>query len=84
MSQIPVMRGHGGGGARPVWGEVPKAFVTLKREATLTEAELIAHVRQRIATFKAPKYVEFGEIPKTSTGKSQKSGLRERERRKRA
>jgi fatty-acyl-CoA synthase len=61
------------------WGEVPKAFVTLKPNRSATEAEIIAHVRERIAHFKAPKMVEFGELPKTSTGKIQKYALRERE-----
>lgn len=61
------------------WGERPKAFVTLKTGATLTEAELIAFCRQHIAAFKCPAAVEFGELPKTSTGKVQKFVLREKE-----
>jgi len=61
------------------WGEVPKAFVTLKPGATASAEEIIEHVRSRIAHFKAPKAVEFGELPKTSTGKIQKFVLRERE-----
>ena len=61
------------------WGEVPKAFVTLKPQAAVAAAELIEHVRGRIAHFKAPKHVWFGELPKTSTGKIQKYVLRERE-----
>jgi fatty-acyl-CoA synthase len=61
------------------WGEVPKAFVTLKPEAVATAAEIIEHVRDRIAHFKAPKHVWFGELPRTSTGKIQKYVLRERE-----
>ena len=61
------------------WGEVPKAFVTLKPGKTVTEAEIIEHVRGRIARFKAPKAVEFGDLPKTSTGKIQKFVLRDRE-----
>jgi fatty-acyl-CoA synthase len=61
------------------WGETPKAFVTLRPGQTVTERELIAHVRERLAHFKAPKSVEFGELPKTSTGKIQKFVLRERE-----
>jgi fatty-acyl-CoA synthase len=61
------------------WGEVPKAFVTLKPDATLTVEELRAFARERIAAFKVPKYVEFCELPKTSTGKIQKFALRERE-----
>jgi fatty-acyl-CoA synthase len=61
------------------WGEVPKAFVTLKLGATATEEELIAFCRERLAHFKCPKAVEFGPLPKTSTGKIQKFVLRERE-----
>jgi fatty-acyl-CoA synthase len=61
------------------WGEVPKAFVTLKPGGAATAEEIVAHVRERIAHFKAPKAVEFGELPKTSTGKIQKYVLRERE-----
>ena len=60
------------------WGEIPVAFVTLKEGATATDAELIDHVRGRLARFKAPKRVEFGPLPKTSTGKVQKKELRER------
>jgi fatty-acyl-CoA synthase len=61
------------------WGEVPKAFVALKPGQQATEREIIEHVRSRIAHFKAPKAVEFGELPKTSTGKIQKFVLREKE-----
>jgi fatty-acyl-CoA synthase len=61
------------------WGEVPKAFVTLRPGETATEQEIIDHVRSKIAHFKAPKAVEFGELPKTSTGKIQKFVLREKE-----
>jgi fatty-acyl-CoA synthase len=61
------------------WGEVPKAFVTLKAGQTVGERELIDFCRDRIAHFKAPKAIEFGELPKTSTGKVQKFVLRDRE-----
>jgi acyl-CoA synthetase (AMP-forming)/AMP-acid ligase II len=61
------------------WGEVPKAFVTLKDGASVTEQELIAFCRDHIAHFKAPKAIEFGDLPKTSTGKVQKFVLRDRE-----
>jgi len=60
------------------WGEVPVAFVTLKEGAAANDAELIAHVRERLAHFKAPKRVVFGPLPKTATGKVQKNALRER------
>jgi fatty-acyl-CoA synthase len=61
------------------WGERPKAFVTLGSGEQATEAEIIDFCRQRLAHFKAPDAVEFGELPKTSTGKVQKYVLRDRE-----
>jgi len=61
------------------WGEVPKAFVTLKPGASATADDIIAFCREKIAHFKAPKAVEFGPLPKTSTGKVQKFKLREKE-----
>jgi fatty-acyl-CoA synthase len=61
------------------WGEVPKAFVALRLGARASENELIAFCRERLAHFKCPKSVEFGDLPKTSTGKVQKFRLREKE-----
>jgi fatty-acyl-CoA synthase len=61
------------------WGERPKAFVTLVPGATATTEELMAFCREQIARFKCPEAIEFGELPKTSTGKVQKHLLRERE-----
>ena len=63
----------------PKWGEVPKAFVELKSEADLTAEEIINFCKTKIARFKAPKEVEFIELPKTSTGKIQKFKLRDKE-----
>ncbi|MCV6615195.1 MAG: acyl-CoA synthetase [Cellvibrionaceae bacterium] len=59
------------------WGEVPCAFITVKAGVTLSEQEIIGFCRERMAHFKAPKAVVFGELPKTSTGKIQKFVLRE-------
>jgi fatty-acyl-CoA synthase len=61
------------------WGEVPKAFVSLKPGAKATEQEIIAFCREQLAHFKCPKAIEFCELPKTSTGKIQKFRLREKE-----
>jgi fatty-acyl-CoA synthase len=61
------------------WGERPKAFVTLKSEASASAEEIIAFCRERLARYKCPDAVEFGPLPKTSTGKVQKFSLRERE-----
>jgi fatty-acyl-CoA synthase len=69
--------------ARPdeKWGETPQAFVTLKPDATsVTEAEVIAWCRTHLAHFKGPRFITFGPLPKTSTGKIQKFELRERAR----
>ena len=62
------------------WGEVPHAFVELREGSAPTEADLIAFVRERLAGFKTPKRVTFGNLPKTATGKVQKFVLRERAR----
>ncbi len=62
------------------WGEVPMAFIELKPGETATESEITSFCREHLAGFKTPKAVEFGELPKTSTGKIQKYLLRERAR----
>ena len=61
------------------WGERPKAFVTLKPGQSATEAEIIEFCRGRLARFKCPAAIEFGDLPKTSTGKIQKFVLRNKE-----
>jgi fatty-acyl-CoA synthase len=61
------------------WGERPVAFVTVKPRSSLDPDAVIAHVRERLASFKAPRDVYLvDELPKTSTGKIQKFALRER------
>jgi fatty-acyl-CoA synthase len=63
----------------PHWGERPKAFVTLNDNAAATPQEIIAFCRDRLAHYKCPDTIEFGPLPKTSTGKIQKFVLRDRE-----
>ncbi|MGA8457540.1 MAG: acyl--CoA ligase family protein [Streptosporangiaceae bacterium] len=63
----------------PHWGERPKAYVTLNEGAAATPEEIIAFCRDRLAHYKCPDTVEFGPLPKTSTGKIQKFVLRQRE-----
>lgn len=60
------------------WGEVPCAFINLaaNHEAP-TEADVIAFCKERMARFKVPKKVIFGELPKTATGKIRKNVLRD-------
>jgi fatty-acyl-CoA synthase len=63
------------------WGERPVAYVVLREGNNASEAELIHHVRGRIAHYKAPDHVEFLDaLPRTSTGKVQKHDLRLRAR----
>ncbi|MGD9528408.1 AMP-binding protein [Pseudonocardia sp.] len=60
------------------WGETIKALVVLAPGAEATEADMIAHCKQRLAGYKAPTSVEFRtEIPRTATGKIQKFKLRQ-------
>jgi len=61
----------------PKWGETPCAFIELKPGAAVSEDELVAHCKRHLASFKAPKKIVFGELPKTSTGKIQKFLLRD-------
>ncbi|CAX26783.1 putative AMP-dependent synthetase/acyl-CoA ligase [Methylorubrum extorquens DM4] len=62
------------------WGETPCAFIELKEGREATSEELIAWCRERLAPYKLPRHVVFGELPKTSTGKVQKFVLREKAR----
>jgi acyl-CoA synthetase (AMP-forming)/AMP-acid ligase II len=60
------------------WGETIKALVVLADGHQVTEAEIIAHCKQRMAGYKAPTSVEFRDaIPRTATGKIQKFKLRQ-------
>jgi fatty-acyl-CoA synthase len=63
----------------PKWGETPCAFVEKRRgHEAVTDEEILAFCRQNLAKFKAPRFLIFTELPKTSTGKIQKFVLRER------
>ena len=58
-----------------------KAFVVLKSGQTATEDELKAFVKDRLAPYKYPRFIEFvHDLPKTATGKIQRFRLREQER----
>ena len=63
------------------WGETPCAFVALKPDGpAVSEEALIDHCRARMARFKVPRTIVFGDLPKTATGKIMKFELRERAR----
>jgi fatty-acyl-CoA synthase len=58
------------------WGERPVAYVVLRGDASA--ADLVAHLRARIAHYKVPDRIEFLDaLPRTSTGKVLKRDLRE-------
>ena len=54
----------------PYRGETVKAWVVVKPGETLTEEELKAFCKERLAPFKVPTHYEFrDELPKTTVGK---------------
>jgi len=58
-----------------------KAFVVLKSGAKTSEDDLKSFVKDRLAPYKYPRFIEFvTELPKTATGKIQRFKLREQER----
>jgi len=59
---------------------VPHAFVTLRAGSTVDAERLVAYTRERLAGFKVPKHIVFDALPRTSTGKIQKTVLRARVR----
>ncbi|MCX5702183.1 MAG: class I adenylate-forming enzyme family protein [Candidatus Omnitrophica bacterium] len=60
-------------------GELPKAYVSLKKDSRLSENDLRYFCRQHLAHFKIPHYFEFvASLPKTGAGKIDKEKLRER------
>ncbi|XP_075101344.1 butanoate--CoA ligase AAE1-like [Nicotiana tabacum] len=60
------------------WGETPCAFVKLKDGNNATANEIINYCRDRLPHYMAPKTVIFDDLPKTSTGKTQKFVLRQK------
>lgn len=60
------------------WGESPCAFVKLKDGFNATGDEIITYCRSRLPHYMAPRTVVFEDLPKTSTGKTQKFILRKK------
>ena len=61
------------------WGEAVKACVVLRAGAAADEDELIAFCRERIASYKKPRSVDFvAELPRLFNGKVDKKALRAR------
>ena len=65
------------GMAHERWGEVPRAFVTLRPEHHVEPATLVTFVADRLAKFKVPKRIDVvDELPKGGSGKILKNELR--------
>ncbi|MFK0087336.1 long-chain-fatty-acid--CoA ligase [Pseudomonas sp. NPDC090755] len=59
------------------WGEAVHAVIVLKPGVALTNEQVIAHCRERIAGYKSPRSVEFRQaLPLSSIGKVLKAELR--------
>jgi acyl-CoA synthetase (AMP-forming)/AMP-acid ligase II len=59
------------------WGEAAKALIVLRPDAIASADEIIAFARQRIASYKLPKTVDFvAELPRNASGKILKRELR--------
>ena len=64
------------GVAHDKWGEVPKAFLVLRSEYSLTEEEVIRYCRSHLGSYKVPKEVEFRSVlPHSAAGKLLKREL---------
>jgi acyl-CoA synthetase (AMP-forming)/AMP-acid ligase II len=62
----------------PEFGQQVKAAVELEPGASLAEAELIAWCRERLASFKIPRSVDFHDsLPREAHGKLKKRLLRD-------
>ena len=60
------------------WGETPLALIVPREGTAPTVEEIVAHCREHMAHFKAPRRIEFVEgLPRTATGKLKKFELRE-------
>ena len=61
-------------------GETVKAFIVVKEGETLTEEEITAYCKEKLAAYKVPKIFEFiEELPKSAVGKVLRRKLREME-----
>jgi acyl-CoA synthetase (AMP-forming)/AMP-acid ligase II len=59
------------------WGEAVKAIVVPRPGQTVTEEEIIAYARERIAGFKLPKSIDFADaLPRNAAGKVLRRQLR--------
>jgi long-chain acyl-CoA synthetase len=77
-----VLHGHPGvneaaviGVPDPVKGEVPRAFVSIKKGFRVTEEDLLSFCKKNLAPYKIPRIIFLEELPKNITGKIMKKEL---------
>ena len=59
------------------WGESIKALVIKKANSTVTETDLMEHCKQRLASYKKPRSIEFVDtLPRSTAGKVLKHEIR--------
>jgi long-chain acyl-CoA synthetase len=63
------------GATDPVKGEIPRAFVSLKKGCEVTAEELLSFCKKNLAAYKIPRIVFMPELPKNITGKIMKKEL---------
>lgn len=64
-----------------VYGEVPKAYIVLKKGHSFTEEDVISYCKQKLAKYKLPVEIDFLEsLPRNASGKVLKQTLREKKR----
>jgi len=67
------------GAPDPKWGEKVVAVVCVRSGEAVTEADLVAFCRERIASYKKPRHVVFVDVlPRNASGKVLKRELRDR------
>jgi len=75
-----VKQAHVVGVPDPIKDEVVMAFIEVKAGEMVTDAEIVDYCKGQIASYKVPKFIRFvkdEELPRTATGKVQKTALRE-------
>ncbi|UCC33431.1 MAG: long-chain fatty acid--CoA ligase [Candidatus Bathyarchaeota archaeon] len=73
------------GKPNPIAGEIPKAYIVLKKGATTTKEELIEYCKEKISPYKRIREVEFvTELPKNTAGKILRRTLRNDESHRKA
>ncbi|MCX5804567.1 MAG: long-chain fatty acid--CoA ligase [Proteobacteria bacterium] len=62
------------------WGEVGRAFIVVRNGHSITTDEIYQFLKDKLAKYKIPKYIEFvDKLPKTASGKIKKLLLKETE-----